>query len=130
MDIFRVTGIGLSAMVLAVLLRGQRPETAIQISLLASAVIFFITVPYIRSLTTLFADISNRIGVDIKYITLVMKVIGIAYVTQFGAELCRDAGEGSIASGIELAGTVVIMTMSMPVMYRLLEVVEQIMRLG
>ena len=129
MDIFRVTGIGLSAMVLAVLLRGQRPETAIQISLLASAVIFFITVPYIRSLTALFAEISNRIGVDIKYITLVMKVIGIAYVTQFGAELCRDAGEGSIASGIELAGKVVIMTMSMPVMYRLLEVVEQIMRL-
>ena len=117
-------------MVLAVLLRGQRPETAIQISLLASAVIFFITVPYIRSLTALFADISNRIGVDIKYITLVMKEIGIAYVTQFGAELCRDAGEGSIASGIELAGKVVIMTMSMPVMYRLLEVVEQIMRLG
>ena len=59
---------------------------------------------------------------------VVLRVIGIAYVAQFGAELCRDAGESAVASKIEFAGKIIIMTLSMPIMYKLLEVVNKIIQ--
>lgn len=128
MEIFKVVGLGLAATFFAVLLKGWRPEIAIQISLAASAVIFFVLAPYLRTVVEMFRDISNQIGMDTKYIGIVLKVIGIAYAAQFGAELCRDAGEGAVASKIEVAGKIIIMTLSMPVMYRLLEIVNTIIQ--
>jgi len=130
MDIFKVVGIGIAATILAVFVKNWRPEISIQISLVAAVIIFFAVIPYIKTIFEMFTDISNRIGLDVKYITLILKVIGIAYVTQFGAELCRDAGETSIASKIELGGKVIIITLSMPLMYSFLEVVERIINFG
>lgn len=129
MDIFKVVGLGLAAAVLAVFIKNWRAEIAIQISLVASAVVFCMMVPYLKTVLEMFRDISNRIGLDVKYITLVLKVIGIAYITQFGAELCRDSGETAIASKIEFGGKVIIITLSMPVLYSFLEVVETIVRM-
>lgn len=129
-DIFRVVGIGLAAATFAVLLRGKRPEFAIQLSLAAAAVMLFIALPYLETMLDAVRDISDYIGADARYITVILKIIGIAYAAQFGAELCRDAGESAVAAKIELAGKVIIMASAMPVMYRLLGVVEDIVRLG
>ncbi len=130
MDIFKIVGLGIAAMVLAVFLKNWRAEIAIQISLVASVVIFFMALPYLRAVFEMFQNISKQIGLEIKYITIVLKVIGIAYITQFGAELCRDAGENAIASKIEFGGKVMIVTLSMPILYSFLDVVNSIIRLG
>ncbi|MBE7023299.1 MAG: stage III sporulation protein AD [Clostridia bacterium] len=130
MDIFKVAALGLAAAVLAVFVKNWRAEIALQISLIAVIIIFFTVLPYLKTVLEMLRDISNRTGVDSKYISLVLKVIGIAYVTQFGAELCRDAGEGAVASKIEFGGKVMIVALSMPVMYSFLEIVEKIIRFG
>ncbi len=130
MDIFKIVGIGLSAAVLAVFIKNWRSEIAIQISLVAAAIIFFTAVPHLKIVFEMFRDVSNRIGLDIKYINLVLKVIGIAYVAQFGAELCRDAGESAVASKIEFGGKIIIVTLSIPVLYNFLEIIEAVIRLG
>lgn len=130
MDIFKIVGLGISAAVLAVILRRNRPEIAVQLSLAAVAAILMIAMPYLKSVLTMFRDISDQIGLENKYIKVVLKIIGIAYTAQFGAELCRDAGESAVASKIELAGKLIIMTLSMPIMYKLLEVVGAIVRFG
>ncbi len=130
MDIFKIVGLGLSAAVLAVFIKNWRSEIAILISLAAAAIMFFMAVPYLKALFEMFRDISNRIGIDVKYISLVLKVIGIAYVAGFGAELCRDSGESALASKIEFAGKIMIVTLSMPVLYSFLEIIETVIRLG
>ncbi len=130
MDIFKIVGIGLSAAALAAFVKNWRGEIAIQISLVAAAIMFFMAVPYLKALLEMFRDISNRIGLDVKYISLVLKVIGIAYVAQFGAELCRDSGESALASKIEFGGKVMIVTLSMPVLYSFLEIIETVIRFG
>ena len=128
MDIFKIVGLGLAAAILAVFVKNWRAEIAIMISVAAAVIIFLAMAPYLKAVLEMFEDISNQIGLDIKYITVVLKVIGIAYITQFGAELCRDAGESAIASKIEFGGKVIIMALSMPVMYQFLEVVDTIIR--
>ncbi len=128
MDIFKVVGLGIAAMVFAVFLKGWRPEAAIQISLVATVIILVAILPYLKVVVEMIKDITNQSGIEVRYITLVLKVIGIAYVAQFASELCRDAGESAIASKIELAGKIIIMTLSMPVVYSLMEVVNEIIR--
>ncbi|MDO4744416.1 MAG: stage III sporulation protein AD [Clostridia bacterium] len=128
MDIFKIAGLGLAAVVLAVFIKNWKPELAMQVSLAAAVIIFLMVLPYLKAVVVMFQDISEQIGLESKYLSLVLKVIGIAYVAQFAAELCRDAGETSVASKIEFAGKVIIMTLSMPVVYSLLEVVSQIIR--
>ena len=128
MEIFKIAGIGIAAAALAVFIKNQKPEFAIQISLLAAMIIFAAVLPYLSAIVKMFESLADRAGIEAAYISLILKVIGIAYVAQFASELCHDAGEGAIASKIELAAKVVIMTLSMPVISSLLQVVNEIIK--
>ena len=101
-----------------------------QVSLVAAVVIFAAVLPYLGRIVYMLKDIAEKAGVEGEYITLVLKVIGIAYVVQFASELCSDAGETAIASKIEFAGKVIIMTLSMPAVYSLMGVIENIISFG
>jgi stage III sporulation protein AD len=61
--------------------------------------------------------------IDMLYLETVLKIIGISYITEFAAQISRDAGEGSIASRIELAGKVLIMIMAIPIIQAIVETV-------
>ena len=53
----------------------------------------------------------------------VLKIIGIAYIAEFGAQVTRDAGQGSIAAKIELAGKVLILIMAIPIINVIIETI-------
>ena len=57
------------------------------------------------------------------FFPVIIKVLAVAYVTDFTAQLCRDAGEGAIGSKVELAGKVIIFYLSMPVLTAILELI-------
>lgn len=130
MDIFKIIGIGVISAVLAVLMKGYKPELAMQVSLAAAVLIFLLAVPYLRSVMAMFQDIAAQVGIETRHMMIVVKIIGVAYLAQFGAELCKDAGEGAIASKIELGGKLIILTMSMPILYQLLGLVNDIVMLN
>lgn len=119
MDVFKVVGIGIIGTVAALILKAQKPEIALQISIAVVAVIFLFAAPYLKAVTDMFEELASTVGINLAHVALVLKVIGVAYVVQFGAELCRDAGEGAIASKIELAGKVALLCMSMPIIWGL-----------
>ncbi|MEG1441463.1 MAG: stage III sporulation protein AD [Oscillospiraceae bacterium] len=126
MDIFKIIGIGIIATILSLLIKNYRPELSITIPIIAMATIFIIIAPYLTSVINMFQDIATQIGIDLQYMVIVIKIIGVAYITQFGAELCADTGEKAIASKIEFGGKVLIVTMSMPIVYKLLSLVNEI----
>ena len=125
MDILKIVGLGISATVFAVFIKRQRAELALLLSLLCGAAILIFSFPYLKTVITMFQDIASQVGFESGYIKLILKVIGIAYTAQFGAEICRDAGETSTASKIELAGKIIIMAISMPAVYSFIEVVSR-----
>ncbi len=126
MDIFKIAGIGIAAAVFAVFIKGWKPELAMQVSLVATIIILASVLPYLKVVVDMLRDISNQAGIESGYLVVVLKVIGIAYVAQFASELCRDAGESAIASKIEVGGKIIIITISMPIIYSLLEIVNEI----
>lgn len=126
MLIFKIIGIGITGAALSLLIKQYKPELAISIPILTVAVIVMICVPYLRAVISAFEDIANRSGIEMAHMKIVIKIIGIAYVCQFASDICTDAGERAIASKIELGGRIAIITVSMPIMYNLLELISDI----
>ena len=126
MLVFKIIGRGICSAVLAITVKQHRPELAIAVPILSAAAILSLCVPYLSSVLTMFENIAEESGIDTAYVKIVIKIIGVAYICQFASDICKDAGESSIAGKIELGGKIVIITMSMPIIYGLLELVSRI----
>lgn len=127
MEIFQIVGLALIAAVISIILKNQRPEIAIQISIVTGIIIFLMMALKISTVINLLQEFARKVNLDIIYLTTVLKIIGIAYITTFGAEICRDAGESAIASKIEFAGKILIMVLAIPVLMAVLNTFISIM---
>lgn len=123
MEISKIIALGLVGTVFAVLLKKENPQIAMLVAAATGILIFLLLCAPLGNLISLLQEAAEKAGVGEGYFGIVLKVIGIAYLTQFGAQLCADAGESAIASKIELAGKVLMMTAAAPVLTGLLEMV-------
>lgn len=123
MEISRIIVLGLVGTVFAVLLKKENPQIALLIAAVTGILIFLLLCAPLGDLIALLRETAEQAGVGSGYFAIVLKVIGIAYLTQFGAQLCADAGESAIAAKIELAGKILMMTAAAPVLTGLLETV-------
>ena len=123
MEMGKIIALGLVGTVFAILLKKENPQMALLVSAMTGILIFLLLCGPLGNLITLLRQTAERAGVGEGYFGIVLKVIGIAYLTQFGAQLCADAGEGTIAAKIELAGKILMMTAAAPVLTGLLELV-------
>jgi stage III sporulation protein AD len=126
-EILQIVGLGIVATVIIIVIKAQRPEIAIQISILTGIILFMMVAGKLSAVIELLKSYSQKVNIDMIYLATLLKIIGIAYIAQFGAEICRDAGESSIASKIELAGKVVIIVLAVPIITSLLDLVIRIM---
>ncbi len=126
MNILQIVGIGLVATILIVIIRKERPDMALTISLTAGAIIFLLLIGNIFSIIGVMEDVARKANLDDIYFTTILKVLGIAYIAEFGSQLCKDAGESAIASKIELGGKIIIMILAMPILSALMDVILQI----
>jgi stage III sporulation protein AD len=127
MDIFKLIGIGIVATVAAVTIKPQKPEIALQISIVAGVLIFIAVADELVNALEVFNNISDKLGTDKEYIVRVLKVTGIAYLAEFAGNVCRDAGETGIATKIELAGKVIIFVMCTPMIQALFNIISSIL---
>lgn len=114
-ELVRICGVGIIGGMLAIMLRRERYETALVVTLVTSVIIGGQVVLGVGELLSEINNIIAECGVDIKYFSLCVKAVGLAYVSQLGAEILRDAGEGAIASKVEAAGKISILLLTMPV---------------
>lgn len=121
MEILQVVGLGLVGAVLTVFVRERHKELAIFVSLTTGIIIFLFALTRISSILRTLQELASRANVNMFYLITVLKIIGIAYMAEFGAQICRDAGEGSIAAKIEFAGKILIMALALPIIVAILE---------
>lgn len=121
MEIVQVVGLGLVAALLVVILKEYRPDLAMQLSLVAGVIIILLVLDRVMVTVHTISEIAVGAGINLVYLQTLLRIIGIAYLAEFGAQVCRDAGEGSIASRIEFAAKIMIMVMAVPVMLAVLE---------
>ena len=127
MQLLQIVGIGIVATVIIIVLRTQKPEIAVQVSIVAGVIIFMLLASKLSAVIELLERYADKADIKPVYFTTVLKITGIAYVTEFGAEVCKDAGESAIASKIELAGKVTIVVLAVPIITSLLDLIIKVM---
>lgn len=127
MEILQIVGLGLLASILALILREQRPHFAFLLVTIVGIYIFFFLLEHIAAILAMIQRLAQLVSMDQMFLETVLKIIGIAYIAEFGAQIARDAGEGSIGSKIELAGKVLILVMAIPILSIIVETVLRLL---
>jgi len=128
MEVIKIVGIGLVATILIVLLKqSNRSDFALLVSIVTGLIIFSIVIDKIQYIVDILNNLSRNANIEFTYFTTILKIIGIAYIVEFGAQISRDAGEEAIASKIELGGKIIIMVLAMPIMLTLMDLIIKIL---
>ncbi|GIM27952.1 stage III sporulation protein AD [Clostridium polyendosporum] len=127
MLIIKIVSFCFITLFLYLILKEQKSETAIYVSIVAGILIFLILVPQISEIINFIKDIATKANIDIIYIEIVLKIVAIAYLTSFCSEICKDAGAGSIATKVEFSGKIIILVLAIPILMAVLESILKIM---
>jgi stage III sporulation protein AD len=126
-SIDRVLALSFVAVTILVVLRQQRPEMAMLFSLAVGATLLVGVLSAMAPSLAALSDLAAKAKVERYYLDTVLRVIGVAYLADFGAQVCDDAGERSLGRKVELAGKVIIMIMAIPLVSAVLEVILRLL---
>ena len=127
MEIIKIIGIALLGLIIVILIKQYKPEFAIYISLLTGVLILFLSLDRLQEIIALLQSIANKASINSRFLSLLIKITGIAFLSEFAVSICKDAGEGAIASKIEIGSKIIIIAISVPIISRLLEIILKIL---
>ncbi len=120
MEIVKIILIGIVTCVASVLLKQFKPELAILVSIAGGMVILIMVVNFLSSIVSNFTQIATKTSINMQLFSSVIKIVGIGYITEFGANICHDTGNSSIADKILLGGKVIILCFALPIINAML----------
>lgn len=126
-NIIKIIGIGLIALITIIIIKQYRPEFAVYISIISGVLILYIAMDKFNSIINLLQSISNKAGINKTFLEILLKITGIAFLSEFAVSICKDSGESAIANKIELGSKVIIISMSIPIISNLMELILNIL---
>ena len=127
MDVLKIIGIGLISLIIIIIIKQYIPEFAVYISLLAGVLILVIVFGKVSGIITMLNNLANKSSINKEFLNLLIKITGIAFLTEFAVSICKDSGETAIASKIDIGGKVTIIAISIPIISSLLETVIKVL---
>lgn len=122
-EIIQIVGLGLITTFLALVVKEQKPMFAFLLTVFVGVLIFLFLIDQIFMIVSMLQKLAVNANINMVYVQTILKIIGIAYIAEFGAQIAKDAGQGAIASKIELAGKVFILVMAIPIITAIIETV-------
>lgn len=124
----RIAIIGIVAVLLAAQFKNTHSEYSIYIGIATCFIIFFLSLQRIEVIIEGIKKIQSYLKMNPAYIEILIKILGITYISEFSASLCKDAGHAAIAGQIELVGKLSILAVSMPILLALLDTIHQFLK--
>ena len=123
MEILKILGVGIITTITYIVVKQIKPEFSSLILIAGSCLILCFIVGYIADIVQVVDKILTQTGINKDVFAIILKIIGIGYLVEFGANFCIDAGNSSMADKILLAGKLIILIVSMPILTSLLDTV-------
>ena len=127
MEIIKIIGIGFISLIIIIIIKQYRPEFSVYISTIAGVLIITLCMDKLLGIINLLTSLNNKTGLNSEYLGILLKITGIAILTEFAVSICNDAGESAIATKIDLGGKIIIISISIPIIVALLELIVKIM---
>ncbi|MCM1045789.1 MAG: stage III sporulation protein AD [Candidatus Gastranaerophilales bacterium] len=122
--IVKVGILGVAGVLLAVQFKGQRPEYGMYIGFGISILIFCFCLRQVETVMEQMSQVSEYLGGSGGYLTILLKVVGITYICEFSASICKDGGFGAVASQIEILGKLSVMFAGLPILFAVIEQIQ------
>jgi len=100
---------------------------AIILSIVFSIVIFTFLMGKMTSIINVMSDLTKRAGINYFFLSTLLKILGVAYLAEFAAAICQDAGEQAVAKKVEFAAKIIIAVLALPIMVAILESLLELM---
>ncbi|MDR3050660.1 MAG: stage III sporulation protein AD [Oscillospiraceae bacterium] len=123
MEALQLVGMGVAAAILSLMVRESRPDMALLISLAAGVMLLGVVLSRFSQVLALLGDLAARARLTEGYLLTIIRVMGVAYLAEFGVQICRDAGAGGVAAKVELGGKLIILAMAAPIVASLVDTV-------
>ena len=126
MEVTKIIGVAFTSVFIILILKQYKPEYAIQVSIIAGIIILFMGFGKLSVVIDLLKNLANKVDINTNFFSILLKITGIAYLTEFASNVCKDAGETAIASKVELVGRILIVAISIPIISTLLETMQSL----
>ena len=117
--LFKVIGVGLSAVIINVILKQYKPEFCVVSNVCAGFIIFMLVANSISD----FVDVQNLTGINSGVVSPILKVIGVGYIVEFASNIAEESGNKSVASKILLGGKIAICGVALPILETLINAI-------
>ena len=126
MDSTKICMVGLLCVFLCILLKEIKSPFSVSVKIASVILLFLVALSVLAPLVTYFKERANQTETS-SYVVLILKALGISFCTQISADICRDTGENSLASSIELVGKAEILLLSVPLIKQIIELAEGVL---
>lgn len=123
----KIALIAITGMTLAIVVGGMRRDISIWITIVSGIIIFFFGISKFEYVVDMFHELTEYTGISETYIKIIFKMIGIAYLSEFTASICKDAGQNAIAGQVDFFGRMSMIVVSLPVLKSLLETIGELL---
>ena len=127
MNIMQIVALAVVAVVLIVVIRQEKPELALQISMVVGIIIFVFVLWKLSGVIKVLERLARQAELNMVFLGALLKIIGIAYIAEFGTQVCLDAGEKALAFKVELAGKVMILILAAPIISTIMDTVTRLL---
>ena len=121
MDLLPVAAAGVAAALCAVVVRQRAPEIALALALAACVVLLWHTLPLLETIKDVLDELADLAQVSPQLLRPMLQTVGLALVTKLASALCTDAGEGSLAAFVEVAGSAAAVLVALPLLRMVLQ---------
>ncbi len=129
MDIFRIIGVAFITAITSLLLKSTKPELSFAVTVTGVIVILLFLVDALKNTLNVFTVISQMTGIENGLLKILLKIVGVGYITEFAAGILNDFGSNAVADKVTLAGKIAIVMLSLPVIESLLTLVQGFLKL-
>ena len=119
MNIIKIIGVGFLTLIVSILLKDIKKEFSLYTVIIGTSIILFLSFDTLRNIIEFIENLTKNIPGD--FIKVLIKMTGIAILTEYAVSLCKDTGESAIASKIDFGGKIVLISLSIPVISSTLE---------
>lgn len=116
-------GVAIVSTIMLVVIRQIKPDFAPLVVLAIAGIVLMLVQSLVREVVFFLTDLAEMVGVGANLLNAVLQIIGVTYLVAYGAQFCRDAGEGAIAKILEMGGKLVMVAMAIPVLRSILNTI-------
>ena len=127
MDIIKIIGVAIMTTFSVLILKESHPGIAALVSVAGGIIVLLMFVESLSGIIASITGIVNKTGIRSDVFSALLKIIGIGYITEFAAGTCKDAGNESMAQKVLLAGKVIILVLSLPIVNNLIDIIVGIL---